>query len=241
MGKVEIQIRSAFVKERISSLSQKEREKVVKRLAEQFASSKVPTIEKNGLNSKPLPAEVQYERERILHPGKKAFGIFYSGYRLAEIFLSLIPESESNFKHCHILFTNQLFGTWDENDGRWHARVSLYGFPSIISTTGVVEAPAKPREFYLRRQMGLDNEEWKRENAGQFIDYDDPRLTEVLKGYVMQAIFYHFAGEAFCHHNSCRLYNAHWQAEVIQSQLGGEYEFCPLHEKILRERIFFRS
>jgi len=30
--------------------------------------------------------------------------------------------------------------------------------------------------------------------AGRFVDYPDPRLTELLKGYSMQAALYHLIG-----------------------------------------------
>jgi len=69
--------------------------------------------------------------------------------------------------------------------------------------------------------------------AGKFIDYDDERLTEVVKGYCLQALFFHLTGDAFCEDKNCRLYNAHWQEELIAAQTGGDYELCPFHEKIL--------
>jgi hypothetical protein len=31
----------------------------------------------------------------------------------------------------------------------------------------------------------------------------------------------------------CRLFNSHWQEEVLHSQMDGQYEFCPRHEEIL--------
>ncbi|MFC1860594.1 DUF6775 family putative metallopeptidase, partial [Chloroflexota bacterium] len=112
-----------------------------------------------------------------------------------------------------------------------------YGVPSIISTTGLVEAPAKPREYYLLKQqyerLGKDLTELKERFKGRFIDYEDERLTEVMKGYAMQAILYALTGDPFCEDKDCRLYNAHWQEELIFAQLGGEYEFCGRHTRIL--------
>jgi hypothetical protein len=130
-----------------------------------------------------------------------------------------------------------LFGTFDKDDLRYHARVIICGYPSIISTTGVVEAPAKPREFYIEKQLigigdDLAIERLKQRFKGRFIDYNDKRLSEVMKGYVMQAVFYHVFHEAFCKDKRCRLYNAHWQEEVINAQLT-KPEFCEKHEKML--------
>ncbi|NOZ77355.1 MAG: hypothetical protein GXO65_06795 [Euryarchaeota archaeon] len=102
--------------------------------------------------------------------------------------------------------------------------------------TGLVEAPAKPKEFYLEKQFHATGdaaglEALKEKYRGRFLDYGDPRTTEVVKGYVMQAVFYQLTGEAFCPEKRCRLYNAHWQEEVL-AQLS-EPEFCPAHRRRL--------
>ena len=91
------------------------------------------------------------------------------------------------------------------------------GFPCIISIPGIVEAPAKPKDFYISRRglvaAGMDRElveeELKKKFAGRFIDHDDERMTEIAKGYVMQAFFYHLTFEPFCQDKNCRLFNAH--------------------------------
>ena len=69
----------------------------------------------------------------------------------------------------------------------------------------------------------------------RFIAHDDERMTEIVKGYVMQAFFYNLAFEPFCVDKSCRLYNAHWQEDMIHAQLKGS-DFCERHGGIL-ERI----
>ena len=68
---------------------------------------------------------------------------------------------------------------------------------------------------------------------GRFVDYDDERLTEVVKGYVIQAVFYTLTGNPFCEDRGCRLYNAYWQDELVFAQLESEYEFCPRHSELL--------
>jgi hypothetical protein len=65
------------------------------------------------------------------------------------------------------------------------------------------------------------------------LEHDDPRLTEVMKGYALQALFYYFLGEAFCENPDCRLYNAHYQSELIRSQLLSG-KLCERHEGMLR-------
>jgi len=199
-------------------------------LAEGFSQTKVTDVTREELNTSPLPAEIEYEL-RIISDRKNS-GLLYDGYSLLEIFRRLLPSREHTLAHLHIIITSRLFGTFEDN--RYHTRVALFSHPSLISTSGLVEGPAKPREFYLKKQMGWDVCILKEEFKGRFIDYGDPRMTEIMKGYVMQAFFYHTLGNPFCNDSNCRLYNAHWQEEVIRSQLESNYEFCLSHLEILR-------
>ena len=144
---------------------------------------------------------------------------------------------------CHIILTNKLFATLGD-DRRPHIRASIYGFPSVISTAGIVEGPAKPKEFYLYKQKYTQLGVWEVEEAkikqkfkARFIDYDDTRITEVLKGYVAQGLFFYMKGEPFCQKRGCRLFNAHWQEDLIYSQIKSA-KFCPEHKKLLKQIKF---
>ena len=66
----------------------------------------------------------------------------------------------------------------------------------------------------------------------RFIDYGDRRMTEVLKGYVSQALFFHITGNPFCEKRYCRLFNSHWQEGLIHSQVKVG-KFCRHHKKQL--------
>jgi hypothetical protein len=208
--------------------------KRIEELAKELARIKVRDPGKRFVSGSPLQGEVDYEERRISDPSWKIFGILYEGVHYQKIISDLVIKGGLDFKHCIILFTNQLFGTWDRDDNRYHARVSLYGFPSLISLPGLVEAPAKPKEFYIKKQMGTPVEWLKEEYQGRFLDYGDLRTTEVLKGYAMQALLFHITGDPFCEDRNCRLFNSHWQEEVLHSQMDGQYEFCPRHEAILK-------
>jgi len=205
--------------------------------AKKLASIKVQdTSQQIILGQEPIYGEIQYEKRRIL--GKtRAFGVVYDGIYLDRVFSELIPRDERSIGFVHIFFTNRLFATWEESDRRYHLRTSLYGLSSVMSTTGLVEAPAKPREYYLLKQqyemLRKDLLELKDRFKGRFIDYEDERLTEVMKGYVMQAVFYSLTGNPFCQDKGCRLYNAHWQEDLIFAQLESTYEFCEQHARIL--------
>ena len=232
LEKVQVIIRDDFLFHYLSKFPSSRKEERIDFLARELAHLKIRKINEREF-FKPLPAEVEYEKRKLLNPEVKAFGILYEGFKLAALFSRLVPKGELSLECCHIAFTNQLFGTWDQNNRRYHARVSVYSFPSLISTVGLVEAPAKPKEFYLRRQLGSDPTILKEDFKGRCINYEDPRLTEVMKGYLLQALFFHMTGDPFCKDKNCRLYNAHWQEEVIHAQLETPDELCKDHQAIL--------
>lgn len=139
-----------------------------------------------------------------------------------------------------IILTDKLFATL-EIDGRPHIRASIYSFPSIISASGIVEGPAKPKEYYLYKQRYTQLGIWetqeaklKRKFKARFIDYGERRINEVLKGYIAQGLFFYITGEPFCKQKSCRLYNAHWQEDLIYAQIKIG-KFCKKHQKLLEK------
>jgi hypothetical protein len=234
MGKIKVEVRgNPFV----FNLPQDK----VSDFARRIAGTKIQGVSQKILSGQePLYGEIEYEKRRIL--GKtRSFGILYEGFHLLRLFREIVPREECSLEFVHIFFTNRLFTSWDESDKRYHLRTSVYGIPSLISTTGLVEAPAKPREYYLLKQqydmVGTNPLELKDRFKGRFIDYEDERLTEVMKGYVMQAIFYSLTGNPFCQDKGCRLYNAHWHEELIFAQLESGYEFCQRHSELLKKEL----
>ncbi|MDH5174814.1 MAG: hypothetical protein OEW43_06105 [Elusimicrobiota bacterium] len=227
-GGARIEVRNNLVAEVTKGMD----DSSLRKLAEEIARCKIYDLHRPHSTFEPLPAEVEYEKRRLQNSENRSFGVLYDGFKLQALYQELIREEERSWHCLVIIFTDQLFGTWDENNRRYHARVSVYGFPTIISTTGIVEAPAKPREFYLQKQWGIDVNTLKKRFRDKFIDYDDTRLTEVMKGYCMQALFFYILGEPFCEDNKCRLYNAHWQEELINAQLT-KPEFCKKHEMLI--------
>ena len=209
-------------------------------LAKRLVDTKVRDLSDPKKIIKPLSGEIAVEEKLLSDTSKALPGIFYDGHRLHEVFQWLLPDDELDLSTCHLIFTPRLFGTFDKHDKRYHARVILCGYPSIISTSGIIEAPAKPKDYYVIKQNlinqniatieGFIPDELKQ----KYLRYNDPRLTEVLKGYSMQAIFYHLINEPFCVKTNCRLFNAHWQEEVLQAQLT-EPEFCENHEEFLNK------
>lgn len=209
-------------------------------IARQMASARVRKgYISPDMSEEPLSGEVDYEIRRLANASLGVFGILYDAYLLSGLFSELVPADESKIDSLHVVFTNQLMGTWDQEDRRYHARAVLCGAPAIVSLSGIVEAPAKARNYYRARRtaeaLGVSQEE-KMELANSFaedcLSLADVRLTEVAKGYVMQAVAYRLTAKPFCDDPDCRLFNAHWQKEVLNSQLGGASDFCSEHRLI---------
>ena len=156
----------------------------------------------------------------------------YDGFELQKILRYLNEDNET----LHVILTNRLTCTFDENDKRYHARAVICANPSIISTTGIIEAPAKPKEYYFEvmklKSQGMDIKSAKEKYKGKFLEYNDKRLTKILEGYLLQVIFYNITGESFCKDIECRLNNAHWQKDLLFSQLEIT-KLCKKHNEIL--------
>jgi len=170
-------------------------------------------------------SELEIERHKLTGRANVPAN-FYDGYWLQRILHSLLAKKlgeELNSKYVHLIFTGRLFGTFE--DRRYHARVILMGTPSLISTSGLIEAPAKPREYYYVKgrliQSGMDTAELDNIYKGRFVEYDDPKITSILTSFALQVIFYELTGEAFCDNAVCCLSNSHWQEEVLNAQHEG--------------------
>jgi len=162
--------------------------------------------------------------------------VMYDGFEVQNIIYDVITKNDSAQNNLHIVFTNRLICTYDTTDSRYHGRAVICSNPAIISTTGMIEAPARPREYYFeamkRKMQGLDIQDVKKNYSGKFLDYHDKRLSKISEGYLLQAIFYYMTGDAFCDSLDCRLNNAHWQKDLLYSQLKIG-KLCNKHQALL--------
>jgi len=153
-------------------------------------------------------------------------GEFYDGLWLQRILHKALadraPEA-SGGQFTHMVFTGRLFGTY--GDRRYHARVILAGSPALISTSGLVEAPARPREYYFIKggllRSGGDLSELDRMYKGRYVEYDDPKTSAIMCSYALQALYYELTGNEFCEDPGCCIHNSHWQEEVLRIQYDG--------------------
>lgn len=208
--------------------------------ASRLAQIRIKNTNKRGLlNEFPSKNDVYEELEMM--KGINPLNILrpYEGYLFSNIL-------KKNVDHgLHIIFTSRTLLIWSD---RYHGKTIVMDPPiTVVSTTGIVEAPAKPRRYYsqlmnyhrisqLDLPMPYPSEDifikdLKRNLKGTFIDYNDKRLSEVTKGFVLQGIIYSIFGDAFCDSLNCRLYNAHTQKDLLISQLGDD-EFCFKHRKL---------
>jgi hypothetical protein len=185
-----------------------------------------------------MNGEIDYE-QRVIIGEARIGGIVYDGRRLHDLFTTILGPQDLR-EHASIILTDRLVSTYSTDDLRHHLRTIVCGFPSIVSLPGIVEAPAKPREYYLMRQrMELQGagdvqlQELKMAFKGRFVDYGSSEITEVLKGLTLQGMMFHLTLQPFCDDKGCRLFNAHWQEDLIGSQITSA-KMCANHEKILR-------
>ncbi len=225
-------------------------------LARRIAGTRVLDITSplDGIHE-PTYGEVEEELAELKGKGS-SHGTLYDGLWLQRIFYKIMASknlSEFNGSFIQIIFTSRLFVTFETGGSRTtlpldprpdrgyrrsqrhHARVVLTGLPSLISTSGIVEAPARPKEYYWLKasfiQAGKDLSELDLIYKGRFIEYEDPRISSILAPYVLQAIFYELTGNPFCDNPSCCLYNSHWQEEVLKAQLEGK--LCEEHRDVI--------
>ncbi len=167
--------------------------------------------------------------ENIFHgeyfqTGKDVKRYLYDANWLQRVLFKLFLSKIDSPNDLHIIYTDRLFGTFGSK--RYHARVVLGGQPTLISTSGLIEAPARPREYYFAKanllQSGNDLSELDEIYKDKFLDYNDEKITKIVSAYTLQPILYYFTGKEFCENRGCSLFNSHWQEEVLSVQYKGK-------------------
>ena len=205
-------------------------------LFQEIATTRIFELKKPFSKHAPTKMEIQMEKENIDNSQNEE-KILYDGFEFQKTISKFIPNNETNQDTLNIIFTNKLTCTFDESDFRYHARALIGTNPAIISTTGIIEAPAKPKKYYLDLMTNFkeNTEKIMEKYKGEFLEYNDSRLSYIVEGYLLQAIMYYETGEAFCEDKECRLYNTHWQKELLYTQ--SNRKFCKKHEESLKKII----
>ncbi|WP_207588467.1 DUF7001 family protein [Halomontanus rarus] len=204
-------------------------------LAERFAEARVLSPHDPETGNTML-GTIRYE-ERALENPERGGGVLYDGGQIQRALNVALPEDERGLETLHVAVLDRAVGTWGDHDGRWHKRVNVLGQPAVVSVPGLYEAPAKPEEYYKEKQRHAllsgdspPREVLENQVEGEFLIENDPRTTDALKGYVLQAVHYLETGEAFCESAACRLFNAHYHEDLIEAQLR-DPAFCDAHAR----------
>ena len=171
--------------------------------------------------------------------------LLYDGFLLQKFLQKLMENDEKQqqqeltFSKINIMITDKLLCTFDETDWRYHARSLICGNPTLISTSGIVEGIAKPRDYYYKLYFFKEDldivDELKKEYDGQFINYNDPRINDVIEALVLQSIFYFInSGDPFCRDRNCRFFNAHFQDDIIRVNIK-EKKICQRHKILINK------
>jgi len=119
--------------------------------------------------------------------------------------------------------------TWHRWDSRYHARVVTFGYPSLLSIPGIVEAPARPREYYMMLMSGKKGAaELDAMFGGKFLTFDDD-LTQFVGVYLLQCAFYLLFGKGLCIAPGCLLHDSHKQADLMRAP---SKELCKVHQRL---------
>ncbi len=236
LPQVEVQTRTSFAAHHIRSRPEPDQQAVSAQLADLEQGAVVVDV---SWPDDPWGPPVHPDGPPLESAFELGYGTIYHSFELARAWAALIPEEESSSEQVHIAITAEHIGDFDLDDRRFHLRTIALSEPAIISTCGLVDALARPREYEFKRMqymmVGLHEAlaELEEEFADRMLEEDDPRITEILKGYVLQPVVYRLTGEPFCDDPQCRLYNSRRHEEVLRAQLT-EPEFCPRHAELLR-------
>ena len=200
---------------------------------EDLAGLRVINPDSPDLNANPFPLEIAFER-RTREDCQCGKGVVYAGVHLAALLSRGLPERGMLWGDRPLFITRDYIATFDKDALRWHLRYAVFSFPVIISLPGIIEAPARPRAYYLLRGQGIPDEMMPDSLKDRYLAANDSRLPRVLAGILLQAFFYYQTGDPFCTDPLCSLYNAHWQEELIQAQITNKTDLCPRHYKVLQ-------
>jgi len=174
-------------------------------------------------------------------PEERDLGAVYLAGPLQDVMRPLVPEAERGESSLHLAYITQCIGEFEAGQTLLRLRIVRHGEPTIISTTGFVEAPDLPREYIFRRAQllgfGMDDaaEELDESFAGQALGHGDEGVTRVAIGYALQALFFRLFGEESCADTTCPLHRARTHDELFEAHLSDQSALCDRHARMLIE------
>lgn len=194
-------------------------------LAEEMAKIKLINPYSDEPNN-PFPIEIEVEEKKLMDC-KCGKGNVYNGIaymRMIRRTINLHKIEETYFVTPEYIAT--------KGSDRYHLRYAVFGVPSIISLWGIVEAPARRREYYIAKKINIEIPYIFDKEA--IYNLEDERIPLIIAGTLLKGFFYYRTGSPFCDNPNCILYDAHWQSELINSHREEPYLICQEHLKTLK-------
>jgi len=183
------------------------------------------------------PVEIQFERRKA--EGKiKSFGIVYEGFLLQGIFLSAISGRIDEKRDFPVVITDRQIATFGD-DGRFHLRVAVIGFPSIVSKTGLFSAPAKPKEYHIAKFVSEDVALLKGYSIKEEVE---KKFYSLGRPYVILTYLWLKEAIGFCENPVCFFSDSHTIEELFISK-SGKIKLCDFHSTAItnsykRKKLF---
>ena len=182
----------------------------------------------------------------------KPMSFMYDGFMLCQIADQYINQfrakqhttSQNRGHTLDIILTDILACTFDHTDNRYHARTIIGANPFVISIQGIIDGPARSKEYYIKRMINqaitshggphlkIDDAIKTDTHECEYITRNDSRIPQIVQGLLLQSIVYYETGQSFCTDDTCRMYNAHWQKDLVRTQVINP-RLCDVHKKII--------
>jgi hypothetical protein len=174
------------------------------------------------------PAEISFERKKA--EGKiKGWGILYDGFFLQSIMLSALLHQKLiekiDLEFIPVIITDRQIATFGE-DGRYHLRIAVLGYPSLISEKGFFSAPAKPKEYHISKMISEDVAIVKGYSIQEEIENKFPLLA---RPYIILSLLWTRYGIGFCQNETCFFSDSHTTESLLKSK-SGKITLCNYHK-----------
>jgi hypothetical protein len=197
------------------------------------AFAKVRDVESRPPEREPADVEIAKERQALLD-GDTGPGLLYDGRRLLEAYHGPLPDELAVPGEQPVaVITDRLVGTYEGD--RYHVRFLVNGHPCIVSPPGFVDGPARDRSFYMAKQVFGSAHDADQVSDDDHLTRGDERISDCVASALLQVLAYHDRGQPFCEDDTCRLFNPHWQEDLLASMATDE--LCEDHEAWLAETV----
>jgi len=201
------------------------------KIAFRLAQTRINQIEIQKVTTTiPLPEEVDFEQSFLLGNKRNPKRVIYDACRVIAIYSELFDREELNLDHCHLVLTDRLLGVWGKEERRYQIKGVVFGNPTLISISGILERLSQLKRFEEENEQNMGRTE--RGSCDK-----TEQLQEIVKGHMLQALFYYITGNPFCSNRNCCLFEDRSQEDIIHAQLKVESDLCPFHHQMIEDLL----